>query len=58
MYGLAMVINVNITHNNSPYRFDALIVSFKELIYGGTYKLTRLDDISVSVKNKHDEWGY
>ena len=40
----------NITYNNSPYRFDTTELP-KELIYGGTYKLTRLDDISVSVKN-------
>ena len=40
----------NISYNNSPYRFDTTELP-KELVYGGSYKLTRLDDISVSVKN-------
>ena len=31
----------NITYNNSPYRFDTTELP-KELIYGGTYKFTRL----------------
>ena len=39
----------NISYNNSPYRFDSTELP-KELIYGGSFKLTRLDDISVSVK--------
>ena len=39
----------NISYNNSPYRFDTTELP-KELIYGGSYKLTRLDDLSVSVK--------
>ena len=39
----------NISYNNSPYRFDTTELP-KELIYGGSYKLTRLDDVSVSVK--------
>ena len=39
----------NINYNNSPYRFDSTELP-KELIYGGSFKLTRLDDISVSVK--------
>lgn len=40
----------NITYNNSPYLFDTTEIP-KELIYGGRLKLSRLDDISVSVKN-------
>lgn len=40
----------NISYNNSPYRFDTTEIP-KELIYGGSVKLTRLDDFSISVKN-------
>ena len=42
-------INAIFSYNNSPYRFDTTELP-KELIYGGSYKLTRLDDFSVSVK--------
>ena len=43
------IINVILIIIISPYRFDSTELP-KELIYGGSFKLTRLDDISVSVK--------
>ncbi len=43
----------NINYNNSPYHFDTTEIP-KELVFGGTIKLTRLDDFSVSVKRDMD----